>query len=228
MLAKPVSRAFMPRRGETQWWRGDPRLLPLIAPAAARGGPIVIRPQTLSPAQCRVLIDCFEHNREACTIKDCAPYWAGRYIWQNMLPETEVIALRLMQQVRFLAQLLLTRVVQPSRPIYSDTAQLVRWHEGIELTPHTDNMEPDGTPNSTPHRCYSSLMYLNDDYAGGETYFPGHGFRLKPEAGTLILFGAGPEFVHGVTRVTAGLRYTYAGWFTHDQKLEDSNALNVF
>ena len=67
---------------------------------------------------------------------------------------------------------------------------MVRWHDGIERTPHADNLEPDGRPNSTPHRCFSSLLYLNDDYDGGETFLPGYGVRLRPEAGTLILFGA--------------------------------------
>lgn len=219
--------AFAPRPGETEWWRGDPRKLPLIRSQDIYAD-IIARRQVLTSQQCRALINCFERNREACTIKDCAPYWAGRYIWQDRLPAAEGNALRIMQQVRFLAQLLLTRAIQPSRPIYSDTAQLVRWHAGIELTPHADNLEPDGRPNSTPHRCFSSLMYLNDDYDGGETYFPGYGVRLRPETGTLILFGAGPEFVHGVTQITRGLRYTYAGWFTFDSHMEDAKALKIF
>jgi predicted 2-oxoglutarate/Fe(II)-dependent dioxygenase YbiX len=133
-----------------------------------------------------------------------------------------------MQQVRLVALALLNRMVRSQLPLYSDTAQLVRWQEGHELTPHADNVEPDGAPNATPHRSYSSLLYLNDDYVGGETYFPGHGVRLKPEAGALVLFGAGPQYVHGVTRVTHGLRYTYAGWFTHDPQHEDRDALRTF
>jgi hypothetical protein len=225
--AVPSSYAFVPRQGETEWWIGDPGRLPLLRPGEPHPH-IVMRPRTLSPQQCRVLIDCFERNRESRAAKDGPAYWAGRYIWQNVLPESEIDAIRIMQQVRFVAQALLTEAAGPLRPIYSDTAQLVRWHEGLELTPHTDNMEPDGRPNGTPHRSFSSLMYLNDDYEGGETYFPGHGVRLKPEAGALVVFGAGPEFVHGVTRVRRGLRYTYAGWFTYDKELEDGNAMRVF
>ncbi|HTW35335.1 MAG TPA: 2OG-Fe(II) oxygenase [Rhizomicrobium sp.] len=133
-----------------------------------------------------------------------------------------------MQQARFLAQTLLDQIALPRRPLYSDTAQLVRWHEGQELTPHADNIEPDGHPNATPHRAFSSLIYLNDDYDGGETYFPGYGVRLAPSAGALVLFGAGPQYVHGVTRVTRGQRYTYAGWFTFDKDREDNNAMRVF
>src|SRR5262249_28856842 len=150
-------------------------------------------------------------------------YWSGRFIWQNNLPESEVDAIRIMQQLRFLALTMLNQAVKPQEPLYSDTAQLVRWHEGIELPPHVDNMEPDGSPNISPHRSFSSVLYLNDAYEGGETYFPGHGIRIKPLPGALILFGAGPEYVHGITRVTRGMRYTYAGWFTYEKAAEDPN-----
>lgn len=225
--AKALPFAFEPKTGATEWWTGDPAELRLHA-SGALSPHILIQPKTLAIDQCRLLVDCFERNREHCAARAGPAYWAGRFIWQNALPNTEIDAIRIMQQVRLVALTLLSRVTRTDGPIYSDTAQLVRWHEGLELTPHADNLEPDGSPNATPHRAFSSLMYLNDDYDGGETYFPGHGIRLKPEAGTLILFGAGPEYVHGVTRVTRGLRYTYAGWFTNDRSHEDVGAVRVF
>ena len=69
-------------------------------------------------------------------------------------------------------------------------------------------------PNATAHRSFSSIIYLNDGYEGGETYFPGFGMRIKPEPGLMVLFGSGPEYVHGVTKMRSGRRSTYAGWFT--------------
>lgn len=219
--------AFAPKPGQTRWWTGDPMALAELVPGE-RHRHIIVRPGVLDPGQCKVLIDCFERNRETCSPKGGNPFWVGRYIWQNALPEQEIDAIRIMQQVRFLALTLLCQAVRPDEPIYSDTAQLVRWTPGHELPAHTDNTEPDGRPNPTPHRSFSSLLYLNDGYDGGETYFPGHGVRLKPQAGTLVLFGAGPEYVHGVTRVVSGLRYTYAGWFTFEKTMEDTNAPRVF
>ena len=218
---------FAPRAGKTQWWTGNPACLPLSA-ADEPHRHIITRAQVLSHHQCRILIECFERNREACATREGDAFWSGRFIWQDALPAHDVEAIRIMQQARFLAQTLLNQIVLPTRPLYSDTAQLVRWQEGHELTPHADNVEPDGRPNATPHRAFSSLIYLNDDYEGGETYFPGHSVRLKPKTGALVLFGAGPQYVHGVSRVTCGLRYTYAGWFTFDKTHEDRNAIRVF
>lgn len=94
--------------------------------------------------------------------------------------------------------------------------------------PHADNIHPNGMPNGTAHRSFSSILYLNDTYEGGETYFPGHGIRIAPQPGTLVLFGAGCDYVHGVTKVRSGLRYTYAGWFTHDPNWEDAEARLVY
>lgn len=219
--------AFTPKPGQTSWWRGDPMQFPLFVPGE-RHRYFITRPDVLTRDQCQVLIDCFERNREACAAHDGGEYWDGRFIWQNSLPQHEVDAIRIMQQVRFLALTLLYQAVRPNEPLYSDTAQLVRWHEGIELQPHTDNMDPDGSPNISPHRSFSSILYLNDEYEGGETYFPGHKVRIKPTPGALVLFGAGPEYVHGITRVTRGLRYTYAGWFTYEKGNEDPNAPRVF
>ena len=45
------------------------------------------------------------------------------------------------------------------------------------------------------------LLYLNDDYEGGETYLPGFRVRMKPERGLMTVFGSGPDYAHGVTRV---------------------------
>ncbi|HEX4303378.1 MAG TPA: 2OG-Fe(II) oxygenase [Rhizomicrobium sp.] len=219
--------AFAPQAGQTSWWSGDPLQFPYHYPGD-RHRHFITRVELLSPAQCRVLIDCFERCREDYAARAGGAYWSGRFIWQNDLPNSEIDAIRIVQQLRCQTLNILNQAILPDEPLYSDTAQLVRWHEGIELPPHVDNMEPDGRPNPSPHRSFSSVLYLNDDYEGGETYFPGHKIRIKPSAGSLIVFGAGPEYVHGITRVTRGLRYTYAGWFTYDKRLEDPNASKVF
>jgi predicted 2-oxoglutarate/Fe(II)-dependent dioxygenase YbiX len=220
--------AFPVRPGAKDWWLGDGKTFPHFLPGTPHPY-LVTRRDVLSRAQCAWLIDCFERCREKYATRDPNEYWDGRYIWQNALPaESEIDAIRIMQQARYLTQAALTQFFVPGEPLYSDTAQLVRWEPGVALPPHADNIHPHGGPNDTPHRSFSSIIYLNDDYEGGETFFPGLGFRLKVEAGALIAFGAGHNYVHGVTPVTKGLRYTYAGWFTHSKANEDANAMLVF
>ncbi|MBL8310200.1 MAG: 2OG-Fe(II) oxygenase [Burkholderiales bacterium] len=219
--------AFAPVAGATEWWEGDGNQFAewdngMPHPALS------IRRRLLSAEQCRLLVDCYERNRGDHAPVVGNPYWDGRCIYSAHLPDRERDALRIMQQVRHLATLYIMERFSPARMVYSDTAQLVRWHPGLEMTAHADNLHPDGRPNVTGHRHFSSILYLNDDYDGGHTFFPGFKMRLRPEAGTLVMFGAGPEYVHGVTRLVRGLRYTYAGWFTHDRRQEDATANRVY
>tara|TARA_B100000424_G_scaffold9860_1_gene7406 strand:+ start:138 stop:797 length:660 start_codon:yes stop_codon:yes gene_type:complete len=102
--------------------------------------------------------------------------------------------------------------------VYPDHTDIVTWKSGMELKPHVDNMHiynPD-LKHNTPHRDYSSIIYLNDNYEGGNTIFPNQNYKTTPKAGKLIVFPSGSSHPHGVTEVTSGVRYTLAMWFTKD------------
>ena len=146
----------------------------------------------------------------------------------DQLPEEEREVRALMQQARLQIQLELIGVLRPPGRLYGDTCQLVRWDEGQGLDPHADNLEPDGTANATPHRACSAVVYLNSDYEGGETYFPGLGFRVKPEPGLAIAFGSGMGHIHGVTPISRGKRYMMATWFTMDAQKRDPAQYHVY
>jgi 2OG-Fe(II) oxygenase superfamily len=81
---------------------------------------------------------------------------------------------------------------------------------------HRDNCKEDGSPNHTPNRVWSSIVYLADGFEGGELVFPGRG-TLKPLGGMLVAFPSGHDYPHEVLPVTNGRRYTLAIWFTGDR-----------
>jgi hypothetical protein len=224
---QPGTHIFEPQEGETRWWEGDATAF-RAWPVLKEHPHIYIQHELLTREQCQLLIDCFERNRSAFAAKTGSEFWDGRYIWSNSLPRSELDALRLMQQVRHYSTLKVQQRFAPGKIVYSDTAQLVCWPPGVELVPHADNIHPSGKPNTTPYRAFSSLIYLNDTYEGGETFFPGHQLRLRPRPGTLVLFGAGSDYVHGVTKVQNGMRYTYAGWFTFDPVWQDREAKLIY
>ncbi len=210
----------------SEWWTGDPQLLPLASEVPLFE--VVLKPNFLAPDACRALVQCFERNRSRAA-RTGNPYWDGRFIWSSSLPaDKELPALRILQRVRNAARTSVILHFNTARQLYSDTSQLVHWPTGIELKPHADNVEPSLQPNSTPHRAFSSVLYLNDDYEGGETYFPFLGFRVQPKTGTFLAFRSGATHAHGVTKVTAGDRYTWAGWFTHDTMREDPQARIIY
>ena len=109
-----------------------------------------------------------------------------------------------------------------NKPVYPDTLQVVRWIRGYELNPHADKENPDGTPHPFPWRDFATLVYLNDNFDGGQIYWPNKNKELKPKKGTLAIFPGTVEFLHGVKETTEGTRYTLPSFFT----LDSTRALN--
>jgi hypothetical protein len=89
---------------------------------------------------------------------------------------------------------------------------IVKWLPGQFQNPHADkelHEGPDaGLPNDFPNYDLSSLFYLNDDYEGGELYFPLQGVKFKPKKGAAYFFPGDKNYIHGVTEVKGGLRFT--------------------
>ncbi|KAG7335812.1 hypothetical protein KOW79_000505 [Hemibagrus wyckioides] len=85
------------------------------------------------------------------------------------------------------------------------------------------------------HRDLSAILYLNEDFEGGELFFTDRDAktitaRVKPTCGRLVAFTSGPVNPHGVTAVTAGRRCALALWFTtekhhRDMEREEAEAL---
>jgi Rps23 Pro-64 3,4-dihydroxylase Tpa1-like proline 4-hydroxylase len=212
---------FRTRPGKTEWWRGDSRSFPLLD--LDKGHPrLVVKRRALSAELCQTLIGCWRRHTDKLD-NQTVDFWKERVLQHTDIPLREERSIhRILQQARLFTQIAVMEKFTPGRPIYSDSAQIVRWSAGAELPPHADNIEPDGRPNATPHRSHSSVLYLNDGFVGGEIYFPGLQVRVRPEPGLLIAFTAGTEHVHGVLPILSGERFTLAGWFTQDPAMADA------
>ncbi|CAI8035393.1 Prolyl 3-hydroxylase 1 [Geodia barretti] len=94
---------------------------------------------------------------------------------------------------------------------------------------HSDNCilneatgDCDKVPPAYTWRDYSAIMYLNDEFEGGD-FFYAHSTKdlspeetVSPKCGRLVAFSAGKENMHGVLAVTKGRRCAVALWFTLD------------
>jgi len=89
---------------------------------------------------------------------------------------------------------------------------IVKWNPGQFQLPHADKELHDGPdaglPNDFPNYDIASLFYLNDDYEGGELYFPLQGMQFKPQKGSAYFFPGDKYYIHGVTEIKSGIRYT--------------------
>jgi hypothetical protein len=57
------------------------------------------------------------------------------------------------------------------------------------------------------------MIYLNDDFEGGETEFLYYKKRIKPTKGTVLLWPAGLTHCHRGGLVLSGMKYVITGWF---------------
>lgn len=83
----------------------------------------------------------------------------------------------------------------------------LKYNVGNKYEPHSDG--------DTGHlnRRVSGLWYLNDDYKGGELYFPYFDLTIKPKKNSLILFPSNFCFVHSSLPITEGTKYAIVSWF---------------
>lgn len=79
-------------------------------------------------------------------------------------------------------------------------SEIVKWPKGERQPPHKD----------FDYHTYTSILYLNDDFVGGETKVENE--IIKPKKGKLILF-EGSKLNHEVLEIKEGTRYTNATWF---------------
>ena len=110
---------------------------------------------------------------------------------------------------------------------------LNRWREGREQKPHVDYLLDDEGKDYSPlydygmnddfikdfkihytTKHFSSIVYLNEDYVGGELYFPQYGIEIKPISNSIVSFKGDVNHLHGVKMVESGIRYTISLFWT--------------
>lgn len=106
---------------------------------------------------------------------------------------------------------------------HQEDMQVVAYPAGGYYNPHFDaSFHPDVIPNMNRGcgpRLYTFLIYLNDDYEGGETDFPEIGVTIKPKKGKAILFqnidanqDLIPESMHAGCPVKNGTKWIANKW----------------
>lgn len=91
---------------------------------------------------------------------------------------------------------------------------IIRWFPGLEQRPHADKQLNDGSPNPFPNYDLNSLIYYNDNFEGGELYYPQHDIEVKPEPGLAVAHPGDINYLHGVRMVTSGERFTTPSFYT--------------
>jgi hypothetical protein len=152
-------------------------------------------------------------------------FWDGRFIWHSDVSRAYGELADHMLNAQRRAATLITDFYRLTHPIYADLLQIMSWPVGVHMPPHADNANPDGSPHAMAHRDFSGVVYLNDDYQGGEFFFTALDTVIKPKKGMLVAFTAGFYHEHAVLRVEGSRRLTMPFFLTFDRGCADSSLL---
>ena len=98
--------------------------------------------------------------------------------------------------------------------------QFLEYLPGGKYEEHNDAEEyTNGELHRVCPRDLTVLIYVNDDYEGGELEFTKIGLKIKPLAKTLIAFPSYIEYSHKVHPVITGTRYSLVFWINTDETI---------
>lgn len=90
--------------------------------------------------------------------------------------------------------------------VRSDTGyDVLRYHIGEGYGLHVDDGQAD-------NRRVSCLIYLNEDFIGGELNFPEQNVMIKPEKGMLVMFPSSFMYPHQSIDIKYGNKYAIVTW----------------
>jgi prolyl 4-hydroxylase len=158
---------------------GDPRAIPEREKVSESPAIYWVR-QLLSPAECQALIELAKPFLNASVVVDPATGQmradpirtseAAMFPWVNETPFIHAINRRIAAASG--------TAVEQGEPL-----QVLRYSPGQEYRSHSDAL-----PNADNQRIMTALVYLNEDFEGGETSFPAPGLKLRGRIGDALFF----------------------------------------
>lgn len=178
-------------------------------------------PSFASPAECRWLIRLARHRLRRARTYDLDSAQARESELRTNsetdfnLTEVDLILLLLRERIAA-ASGLPTQVMELTK--------ILHYAPGQRFESHYDYLEPNSPAmqkelSTRGQRLVTFLLYLNDDYLGGETDFPLAGFRYRGQPGDALLFAnvdptgtPDPRSLHAGLAPTSGEKWLLSQW----------------
>jgi hypothetical protein len=94
---------------------------------------------------------------------------------------------------------------------YMEAINYVRYRPGQHFGVHSDH--------GFSYNCtVSSVMYLNDDYKGGELWFPFLNVTFTPSYGDIVLFPSTYIYAHAAKPIISGTKYAAVTMFDYNDR----------
>lgn len=90
---------------------------------------------------------------------------------------------------------------------YLTPISISKYSKSKEMGKHVDSYGDDREP------VLSVVVYLNDNYVGGDLYFVDQQVSIKPEAGSIVVFPSVEPYYHESRKIIAGTKYMSPGFW---------------
>ena len=197
------------------WRRGRPQQLVSDAPR------ILTVESFLSRAECARLIDRVRGKMDRARVFDPAS-GVGMVAKERTNSKSEIMPTE--TDIPFLlAHARISATTGLPAPFF-ELPNVLHYLPGQQFTPHYDFLDPQSPGlaadiRSRGQRIVTFLVYLNDDYEGGETDFPELGYRFKGKTGDALMFGnvdpkgaPEPRTLHAGLPPTSGEKWLLSQW----------------
>lgn len=170
------------------------------------------------------------YNEEMPDYRDCVDLKVGPSHWQYLTEDFEEIK-KVYDDYNNILQVCLHDYEKRFNFTmeYMESINFVRYGAGQHFSVHTDH--------GFSYSCtLSSVGYLNDDYEGGEIWFPNLNLKFKPQKGDILFFPSTYIFAHAALPVSSGIKYSAVTMFdyndnnhknTNSNKEEENNGSGI-
>ena len=96
-----------------------------------------------------------------------------------------------------------------------ENPQVLRYEPGGLYGPHADSdhfIPEEGTWKKVIDRDVSILLYLNQEFEGGELSFRQFNYVYRPKTGDLLFFPSHGQYAHQALPIKLGIRYVIVSW----------------
>lgn len=137
-------------------------------------------------------------------------FWDGKSI---LIQNCEGLDVNVVIDIETRARLIYEQIYPElmNKVSYSYVDAINRFSVGDHMPVHSDR----GPHPTNKDVIHGFVIYLNDNYEGGEIHYPNKQISIKPKKYSLIVHPGSDEYQHGVMPVTKGHRYALT-MFVHE------------
>lgn len=151
------------------------------------------------------------HNTSMPEYRDCFDLKIGPKHWEH-LPEPLLEIKKVYEDYNDVLKLCLAdyEARYNFKMEFMEAINFVKYNPGQHFQVHTDS--------GFSYFCtLSSVGWFNDDYEGGELWFPYLNLKFKPQKGDVIFFPSTYIYAHGSMEVTKGTKYSAVTMYNYNE-----------